>query len=336
MEVVIMPAYKPDERMVTFAKELKENGINALIVDDGSGEEYKSVFEKAEEYATVIHHETNKGKGAALRYGISKIKEIFPECTHFTTADSDGQHRTEDVLKLMQDPYKDSDMVLTEREFKDDMPLTSWMGNTTSRWVFTILTGRYYGDNQSGLRRFSIDQADWLLNVKGNKYDYELDMLYYAEKQHIKVDTMAIPSIYIDGNKSSHFDPLRDTLRIYKRLFSSAGASLIAGIFAVISVLMCTLYAGRFVWPGVFAAGIISSIICGILNKLIFFKKVKYRDFGMGILRVSLRYAVYALLSAVVYYLIPKFPIFAAYIIMIILSIPVRFILKRWRYNKTK
>lgn len=332
MEVVIIPAYKPDRRMVSFVKELDENGIKSLVVDDGSGEEYSEIFGEASAYASIVHHDVNMGKGSALRTGISKVKELFPECTHFTTADADGQHRAEDVVRMTQEPYRDCGMLLTERDFKCKMPLPSWLGNNTSKWVFTLLTGRYYWDNQSGLRRFSTDQADWLLNVKGDKYDYELDMLYYAEKQHIKVDTMPIPSIYIDGNSSSHFDPVKDTLRLYKRLFSSGAASLIAGLLAVAAVILSAVYLGNLAWAGVFGAGVVSAAVCGILNKTVFFRKVRYRDFWRGILRTAIRYAVYAGLAALVCYLLPGFSLVAAYFIMLALCVPARFFVKRAKY----
>lgn len=44
MPVVIIPAYKPDETLVTITGQLWEYGCRIIVVDDGSGEEYQMVF----------------------------------------------------------------------------------------------------------------------------------------------------------------------------------------------------------------------------------------------------------------------------------------------------
>ena len=141
------------------------------------------------------------------------------------------------IVKIAKLLEKGSSIVVSIRIMTGKIPARSMFGNVLSRWIYTLLTGHHLLDNQSGLRGFSVSHIDWLLDVAGEKYDYEMNVLYYADKQRIVMDTIPIEAIYIDGNKSSHFSPVKDTLRIYKQLFTSARASLMAtaicGAFAL-------------------------------------------------------------------------------------------------------
>ena len=98
------------------------------------------------------------------------------------------------------------------------------------------------GASMSILEEAGIASADMLIAVTGSD---EMNMLCFADKQGIKISTMPIKAIYIDGNKSSHFNPVKDTVRIYKRLFSSLWPSFVSvGLmlvfFSFISVKVLT------------------------------------------------------------------------------------------------
>jgi glycosyltransferase involved in cell wall biosynthesis len=77
---VLIPAYKPDERMLTLIEALKAIGFDRLIVvDDGGGENYAPLFQRAAAAgAEVLTHPVNRGKGAALRTGLKRILETGP------------------------------------------------------------------------------------------------------------------------------------------------------------------------------------------------------------------------------------------------------------------
>ena len=64
-EIVLMPAYMPDKKMINAVCELWEAGLSVLIVDDGSGSVYDPVFEAVASKAEVIRFRENRGKGAA-------------------------------------------------------------------------------------------------------------------------------------------------------------------------------------------------------------------------------------------------------------------------------
>ena len=84
--IMFIPSYQPENVLVCLAKALKEKGYEVLIVDDGSGDKYRSIFDEASLYSTVLHYENNRGKGYALKYGFKYIYEHYPSYKCVITA----------------------------------------------------------------------------------------------------------------------------------------------------------------------------------------------------------------------------------------------------------
>ena len=325
MNVVVIPAYKPDGALLRLLDELGEQGLPALVVDDGSGEEYAPVFEQAAQKAVVLHAPQNEGKGAALKRGMKALREVYPNCTHFITADADGQHKTKDILRVAAALDEGAPMVLTMRDLSGDIPLRSRVGNDLSRWVYTILTGHYLSDNQSGLRGFSIAQVDWLLLVGGCKYDYEMNVLYYADKQHIPLTTLPIETVYIEGNRSSHFQPVPDTLRIYRRLFLSAWATFLSLLLCETALIVVTVLLGyaHLEWS-VPLIGASTAIFC-VAMSTIQFSRVHYRDGPRVLLYTAIRFTAYWAGTALVAHFLPAVPLVIAVDLLALVAVPVRY-----------
>lgn len=337
--VAILPSYKPDGRLLTLIDELKENDIGVLVVDDGSGEDYKEIFKEASRSAAVITHKENRGKGAALKTGIAAVKEVFPDCSYFITADSDGQHRISDILRVVEELRHGARFVLSTRRFnKREMPFTSRLGNNLSRVVYCVLTGHYFTDNQSGLRGFSVSESDWLLKVGGEKYDYEMNMLYYADKQRIPITTVPIEAVYIDGNKSSHFDPAKDTLCIYRQLFKSAAATFISFAAAEFAVALISFTIGY--WElhiSLPSVGASVAMLDVLINRFVTFRGVKYADTARTVIYTVLRYAAYTVgcLLLRTLFLPYYIPLFLSYNIIMAAVVPFEYILhKLIRYGR--
>ncbi len=331
MEVVVIPAYEPEGILVSLTRELKEKEFEIVVVDDGSGQGYSDIFEEIKEYATVIHHKKNKGKGAALKTGIRYIKENLPECKGFITCDADGQHKISDVERIREALSKGEKFVLTVRTPKKGIPFRSKVGNNLSRFVYTLLTNRYFSDNQSGLRGFSREHIDWLLKVEKNNYDYEMNVLFYAAKKNIYITTIEIEALYINNNASSHFSPLIDTVRIYKSLFSLAIGTIIgftvAEILAVI-ISYAWSYSELFITlPGI---GAISYLVSIVLNKYVIFKNTPCYDYWAMLIYTVINYFVYTLCCALIGISIPNFPLWASFNITYILCLPLRYYLHKF------
>lgn len=330
MNVVVIPAYQPDEQLVMLVDRLCDAGLSVLVVDDGSDAACGPVFEAVERRAKVLHSPKNEGKGAALKRGFAALLEHYPECTHFITADADGQHRVEDILRVQEQLEAGAGFVLTVRRLQGNIPFRSKFGNGLSRVVYTIMNGHYFDDNQSGLRGFSVEHLEWLLKVGGDKYDYEMNMLCFADKQCIRITTLPIEAIYIDGNRSSHFNPVADTIRIYKRLFSSVWTSLVGVVIWWVLALALSL---RFGYTDIYitipSAVMIAAFGVVLLNKTVAFRQVIYRDAPRALLSAFLRAAAYTCICRVFDLWLPMVPIFMVLNFAAVLVIPAEYFLHK-------
>ena len=70
---VVIPAYKPDERLWRLATEVLEAGYRLIVVDDGGGADYLPIFEGLDKRAVILRHPENRGKGAAIKTGLSHL-----------------------------------------------------------------------------------------------------------------------------------------------------------------------------------------------------------------------------------------------------------------------
>ena len=100
--VILIPAYKPEESFVDFSERLIARGHRVVAVNDGSGEEFDGIFERVEAMGvTVLRHDVNRGKGRALKTGFGYIVESENDTDFVVTADCDGQHKIEDIERLI-------------------------------------------------------------------------------------------------------------------------------------------------------------------------------------------------------------------------------------------
>ncbi len=340
--LVLIPAYNPSNDLIKLVETLSNKDLNILVVDDGSGNAFSDIFEKVKQVATVISYDKNVGKGHALKTGIRYVKENCPDVDYFITADSDGQHTPEDIIRVKQRLENGERIVLTTRNLNRKCPLRSNIGNMLSRFIYTMLTGKYYADNQSGLRGFATSECDWLLSVKGEHYDYELNVIYYADKQRLKICTLDISVVYIDGNSSSHFNPVKDTLRIYKQLFTSAMGSIMAMLLIELVVLFSPLYLTSITASKHFIAtiplfGLFMVLISHTLSRFIFLKNIKINDGYSVIIRTMIRHIIYTALSYGLFLLAPQLTVCVIYnLVLVLLIVPEYLILKLYYVIKNR
>lgn len=230
---VLLPVYNPDEKFLRLVEELNKRDFVIVAVNDGSFERCDEIFKRASEYAHIVGYKINKGKGFALKRGFEYIgNNLADEVDYIVTADSDGQHAIEDIERVAKLTRKTDGIVLGIRDLSEKIPIKSRIGNDMSKIVYTIVTGVYLRDNQSGLRGFPVRLCMWLQDIPGNKYEYELNVLVTAHKEGMKVTGIDIKTIYENNNKNTHFRPIIDTVRIQKSLWA----------YGLISALMYFLY----------------------------------------------------------------------------------------------
>ena len=278
--IALIPAYEPEENMLDLLENIKKDtDMDIVVVNDGSSDACKDIFSKAKEFAKVLEHEVNKGKGRALKTGLNYINDNYKGEYIVVTMDADGQHTIEDALKICDLVKKSPDiLVLGKRFFGEDVPLRSRFGNAMTRLVYKIATGVKVYDTQTGLRAFSYKLVPLMLEIKGERYEYEINVLMECSKNNIEIKEIDIATIYINDNSGSHFNVFKDSYRIYKEIFKFCAASIIC--FLVDYALYCiglvfTVSLGKglsTVVSNVFAR-IVSSVLNFTLNKKVVFKR---------------------------------------------------------------
>jgi putative flippase GtrA len=261
--VVLIPAYKPDSTLVRVLHLLAAGGVSAIvIVDDGTGPGGTALFPEVCRYPQVklLRHAVNLGKGAALKTGINYILCHYPKAVGVVTMDADGQHQADDVLavceKLRANPEA---LVMGVRSFQGDVPLRSRIGNQLTRRLMALVLGRNLSDTQTGLRGIPRSLMTHLLKVPASGYEFELEMLIAAKHLAIPVIEQSIETIYQPGNPTSHFQPLRDSMRIY---FVLLRFTLVAILTAALDNLF---FYGLFGWTGSIFGAQVGARIAGVL-----------------------------------------------------------------------
>ena len=247
--VVLIPAYKPVyDEMVPFIKELRESYDKIVCVDDGGGEAFKSIFDECEALGCVVlTHEVNRGKGAALRTGLTYIRDGMKDAAGVITADCDGQHKVSDIKKVTEALFEHpDDMIIGGRRFDKDVPFRSKFGNTFTRILFKLTTGISIYDTQTGLRGFPTSLLPELIELPGDRYEYEMNMLLKLRDWGVSPYEVTIATIYLNENKGSHFNPLKDGLRVSARVLKYAAGSILSFLidWALFLLLMKLLFSG--------------------------------------------------------------------------------------------
>lgn len=269
--IVLIPAYCPDDKLLALVQALYDLHFTIVVVNDGSRAEQAPLFQAVAAWATVLTHEKNKGKGAALKTGLAYIQSTFSPPYAVVTADADGQHLPKDILAVCQKAQEHTGcLVLGSRIIGKEAPLRSRIGNGITRTVFRLVTGTKIYDTQTGLRAFSNKLTDYMLSIEGDRYEYEMNVLLHLDRNHIGAEEVPIKTVYLDHNASSHFHPLRDSFRIYKEILKFGAASLLS--FVIDYGLFCILMAltGMTVLSNVLARIVSASVNFSLNRSFVF------------------------------------------------------------------
>lgn len=230
---VVIPAWQPESRLQALVASLAGRGIrDMVVVDDGSGPQYAAFFRELARVPGVIvlEHQHNQGKGRALKTGFAHVLRAMPHVHAVVSADADGQHLPEDIVQVARTMLREpGEVVLGTRCFAGPaVPLRSRLGNQITRVFFAVAAGRLLGDTQTGLRGLPRTLLANLLTLPGERYEFEMVMLAYLCALPLTLVEVPIRTVYLDGNRGSHFRPLQDSVLVYRALWrfrGSAGAA---------------------------------------------------------------------------------------------------------------
>lgn len=300
--MIIIPAYNPDDKLVTLVSNLNKKGFNNIVcVNDGSSS--PDIFNEIADCCTVLEHDRNYGKGHALKTAFRYIQENCEGIRYCITVDADGQHDIPSIMKCLEAVPADSQesfLLLGSREIRETeekkIPLRSRFGNAVTKLVTQVLCGFHISDTQTGLRVCSADLLPMLSEVEGERYEYEMNMLFTMKKAGIRLMEVPIETIYENDNKSSHFHPIRDSIRIYYTILKYLLVSILSVLvdYAVFLILMHLIDG---VWIATYGARMCSSIINFLLNRSFVFRAEK-KHFVRQIILYYIQVVVIAGLSA--------------------------------------
>lgn len=279
--VALIPCYKPDTHLphVVAALAASPEIATVVVVDDGSGPDAQPTFAELSDRhgAVVLRHAENRGKGAALKTGFKDIVARFGERIGIVTVDADGQHATEDVIAVANALKADPDaLILGARAFDGDVPFRSAIGNKLTRRVLKLFHGIDVTDTQTGLRGFDGGFARMAAELTSNRYEFELDMLLLAKAAGRRIVQVPIRTIYLEGNRSSHFNVLRDSTRIYFALLRFSVASVTAAV--IDNVVFAAAYAvsGSILGSQIASRGVALVINYAMLKRMVFHSSARH------------------------------------------------------------
>lgn len=217
---LIIPALNPEETLLAYVQDCISHGFSHIVVvDDGSEAEYDTIFTQLDncKEVTVLHHEQNFGKGRALKTAFSFCRQQAKKWQLFgvITVDSDGQHHIEDVCRIAE-AMDETSLILGCRDLLgENVPPKSRFGNLLTCRVFRLLYGKWISDTQTGLRGIPLSLLELMLQVSGERYEYETEMLIIIVRNKISIKEIPIETIYMEENAGTHFRPVVDSVKIY-------------------------------------------------------------------------------------------------------------------------
>lgn len=277
--VVVIPSLGPDDNMLNYVNELIEKGFSKiLLINDGSDDEderyYRNLLDKHTDVIHYVKHNVNEGKGRALKTGFHYILNTFTndEITGVVTADADGQHSVKDTINVALKLIETETYVLGCRNFNaENIPPKSEFGNKVTTFVFKQLYGKKITDTQTGLRGLPFNELKFIIPLIGEKFDYEINMLIHMVTSIKDIEEVEIDTIYFDSNRATHFDAVKDSIKIYKIMFKQFFLYTGSGLLSfIVDVSFFTLFITLFGLNGVVTQAIfLSTLLARILSSLL-------------------------------------------------------------------
>lgn len=294
---ILIPAYEPDETLVNVVSEVNQS-YPVIVVNDGSSATCKAVLDKlaAMENVVILNHPVNLGKGQALKTGFNHILVNHPEMLGVVTADADGQHLVRDIVhiaeKLSSSPKA---LHIGVRDFDRDIPFRSKLGNKVTQFIFKFFSGKQVSDTQTGLRGIPVSFMPELLKIKTSGYDFELEMLLLACRTGIELIETKIETVYEEGNKSSHFNPVIDSVKIYYVFIRFSAVSIASALIDYLVFSISWAITGNILLSTVYAR-----LLAGTFNFLLG-KKAVFRS-GNKMLPEAVKYILLAVVLMFISY----------------------------------
>lgn len=209
--LAIIPALNAERTLPPVIEMARRQLEPVVVIDDGSSDRTGEVARIAG--ATVLRHEVNRGKGAALKTGFAWALEHGYDSV--ITLDADGQHLPSEIPKFLAERESGgADLIIGGRShlFGQMLPRRR-NANRFSAWCIAKCSGVNITDSQSGFRLYSAKLVRGM-KLRTDGFDMESEVIVRAGRSGLRIVTIPIDLGFVDGLATSHFKPLADTARI--------------------------------------------------------------------------------------------------------------------------
>lgn len=211
MICAIIPALNAERSIATVVAQSRRHIEPVLVINDGSTDATGEVAKEVG--ATVLRHDVNRGKGAALKTGFAwALAQGFDAVI---TLDADAQHLPSEIPKFLEAREETgADLIIGGRShlFPQMLPRRR-LANQFSAACISIASGVRVTDSQSGFRLYSANLLR-AIKLRTDGFDMESEVIVRAGRRKLKVVTIPIDLGFVNGIATSHYKPLKDTLRI--------------------------------------------------------------------------------------------------------------------------
>ena len=207
----IIPALNAERSIGAVVRDCKAVVRDVLVVDDGSADRTAEVAREAG--AQVVSHPANRGKGAALKTGFAYALEHGFDAV--VTLDADGQHHASEIPKFFAAREETgADLIIGGRAhlFGQMLPRRRFANRFSARCI-AFASHTDVTDSQSGFRLYSA-QLLRAIRLRSDGFDMESEVIVQAGQRKFKILSIPIDLGFVDGQSTSHYKPLMDTIRI--------------------------------------------------------------------------------------------------------------------------
>ncbi|MBK5276273.1 MAG: glycosyltransferase family 2 protein [Desulfuromonadales bacterium] len=208
---ILIPAYNAEKTIPAVVRECLEHGLPIVLVDDGSTDATSALLSGLP--VTLLKHERNLGKGAALKTGFAwAIQAGFDGVV---TVDADGQHDVSAIPLLIASAQggKWGILIASRHTQFEEMAGLRKIWNRIGVWCIWKRTGFEITDSQSGFRYYSREVVK-NVSLNSNGYALEMEIFLKAWKSGFTVGSLPVAARVADGRSTSHYRPVKDTFTI--------------------------------------------------------------------------------------------------------------------------
>lgn len=211
---LVIPAYNEAASLNQVATAALAQHPWVIVVDDGSTDATAQCV--ADLPLTLLRLPHNQGKAQALWHGMERA--LQDGASAVMTMDADGQHRAEDIPRMLEAHQAHTDCLIIGSRMHDraQFPTSRYLANRFANFWVAWAAGYPLSDSQSGFRVYpaSLLRAYQAARHRINGFVFESEVIIEAGRRGNAPLAVPIPAIYVASARKSHFRPVLDILRI--------------------------------------------------------------------------------------------------------------------------